>query len=236
MPVLLKYFEDVQPYHLIADIGSGTGLFAERIFEARQLKNPICCVDPSPEMQEIAKLRKGVYAVMKTVEGFLDGLKADQFFHKMLCVGSFHHFSQPAEVLKGLRSHLLPGGELLVVGVDASTQLPLFTKAEEKNRNIIDSYSEECISPLLGEADFKVEVLKEKATWILKKSMWYEMLRGRFLSSLSQLSDEEIEEGIIEMEKGNFKNLKLHDDFEIPFTHIVFRATKPAAEKMPTSE
>ena len=41
MAALWKYVDDVKPNHEVADIGSGTGFFAERIFEVRHLQNPI---------------------------------------------------------------------------------------------------------------------------------------------------------------------------------------------------
>ena len=44
--VLLKYFNG-QPHHTVVDIGSLTGLNAERLFQRSELQNPVWCVDPS---------------------------------------------------------------------------------------------------------------------------------------------------------------------------------------------
>lgn len=223
----MKYLNGVQAQHVVVDIGSGTGFFAEKIFEARQLKKRIWCVDPSPEMQTVAKQRKGVYAVRKTAEEFVDDLEVDQLFDRVLCLSSLHHFSRPVEVLKGLRAHLHPSGELLVVRAGKSTRLPHFSKAEQNYRDIVENYSKERITAMLREADFEIEVSEEKIIWIVKKSRWYEMLRGRFQSTLHEFTDEEIEEGIVELENGKLKGLKLDDDVEILYIYLVFRATKP---------
>ena len=69
--VLIKYF-GVQPHHTVVDIGSGTGFLAERLFERSELKTPVWCVDPSAEMQEEAKKKKGVFPVQKNADEFLD--------------------------------------------------------------------------------------------------------------------------------------------------------------------
>ena len=227
MPAVLRHMDDLQPDHLLADIGSGTGFVAERLFEARQLKHPIWCVDPCPEMQAVAEQRKGVYAVEKTAEEFVQDLSADQFFDKMLCIMCIHHFSQPVEILKGLRAHLHSGGQLLIFVIGKSTRLPVFSKAEETFRGIAKTYKKEGITATLREANFAVEVVEEKLNYIVKKSLWYDMLRGRVYSNLRKLSDEEIEDGIIELEKGKLKGLSLDDDVEIPNTLFVYRATKP---------
>lgn len=58
------------------------------------------------------------------------------------------------------------------------------------------------------------------------------MLRGRFNSNLKELTDQEIEEGIEELERGKLKDLKPEDDISISGTLHVFIATKksnPAA-------
>jgi len=69
IPLLMKSL-DLKPHYIVADIGSGTGLIAENIFESFGLGNPVWCVDPSKEMQDLARKRKGIYPVQKTAEEF----------------------------------------------------------------------------------------------------------------------------------------------------------------------
>ena len=225
MASLWKYVDDVKPDHVVADIGSGTGFFAEKIFEARHLKNPIWCVDPSPEMQILAKERKGVYSVTKTAGEFLDNLEFNQVFDKVLCIGSMHHFTQPVKIFRGLKAHLRTGGELLVVNADVSTSFPFFIKAENAFGEVIEKFSKERVTAMLREANFQVEVSEEKVLLGMEKSQWYKMLRGRFHSSLSEFTDKEIEDGIDELEEGKLKGLSLHDDVLIHYSYMVFRAT-----------
>ena len=226
MASLWKYVDDVKPDHVVADIGSGTGFFAEKIFEARHLKNPIWCVDPSPEMQIVAKERKGVYTVTKTADEFLENLETNQVFDKVLCICSMHNFTQPVKIFRGLRAHLRTGGELLVVRAGVSTSFPFFIKAENAFGEVMEKFSKERVTAMLREANFQVEVSKEKVLLQgMEKSRWYKMLRGRFQSCMSEFTDKEIEDGIGELEKGKLKGLSLHDDVQIHYSYMVFRAT-----------
>ena len=55
-------------------------------------------------------------------------------------------------------------------------------------------------SACLRLAKFEVEVTEQNIDFNVTKSKWYDMLRGRFISGLTELTDEEIEEGIDEPE------------------------------------
>jgi len=225
MNALLKYFDDVQPKHVVADIGSGTGFFAERLYEERHLTNPIWCVDPSPEMQAIAKKRRGVYPITMTAEQFVHGFKTEKFFDKVLCISCIHHFTEPLEILRGLKVSLRPRGTLLVVNIGKSSNLPLFTNAEKSFGAFLSSFKER-ITAMLQKADFEVEVSEEKIYVGLKKSQWYEMLRGRFTSNLNEFTDEEIEDGIRGLETGRLKGLCLEDEVKLHYSFDILKATK----------
>jgi len=52
-------------------------------------------VDPSAEMQEVARKREGTYPVQKTAEEFFPDSKISQCFDTILAVFSTHHFVSP---------------------------------------------------------------------------------------------------------------------------------------------
>ena len=79
---------------------------------------------------------------------------------------------------------------------------------------------------MLRKANFEVEVSEEKIYVGLKKSRWYEMLRGRFQSTLSEFTDEEIEDGINELETGKLKGLCLEDEVKLHYSYDILKATK----------
>ena len=220
---MLKYF-DIQSDHKIVDIASGTSDLAERLQKTFQLKNNLWCVEPSPEMQQVAKKKNGVYAVEKTAEEFLSELNEDQLFDRAICIGAAHHFTDPVKTYKGIEAFLSPGGVFWVVQVGEYIY-PWFTRSGINIKAFVGRRKEGTAS-LLRAANFDVEVSEEKIDYYVKKSQWYEMLRDRFHSSLRQLSDEEIEEGIGELENGKLKDMKLSDDVCMTCILLIFTAKK----------
>lgn len=91
---------DLQPDHVVVDVGGGTGYSAEEIFKIAGLKNPIICVDPSAEMLEKANGRKGVVRVFKTAEEFFDDVSLCRTLDRVLFKGCIHHLQEPLPVLK----------------------------------------------------------------------------------------------------------------------------------------
>ncbi|XP_078342642.1 uncharacterized protein LOC144628413 [Oculina patagonica] len=175
-------------------------------------------------MQEVAKKKKGVFPIQKTADEFLDGLNKDQRFDRAFCIGAAHHFSDPIKIYRGVEAFLSPGGVFLVVQV-SEYFYPLFTKSANRISTFVSERKENTAS-LLRLANFDVEVSEEKIEYSVTKSQWYDTVRGRFHSTLRELSDEEIEEGIDELEKGKLKGLKLDDDVSMSCKLLIFTAKK----------
>ncbi|KAJ7394686.1 hypothetical protein OS493_000511 [Desmophyllum pertusum] len=222
---LLKYC-DVQPDHSVVDIGSGTGCLAEQVFEKFQLNNPIWCVEPCAEMQEIAKKRKGVLPIQKTADEFFkDFVDSHQRFDRAICTGAAHHFGDPVKIYRSVESCLSPGGVLVVELMSDASDTPFFTRAENANNSSLVGLKENTCA-WLRLANFDVEVLEERIDYSVTKSKWYDMLRGRFYSSLRELNDVEIEQGIDELERGKLTDLKLQDHIHISCMLLIFIAKK----------
>lgn len=222
--VLLKYF-NVQPHHTVIDIGSGTGFLAERLFSRSELKTPVWCVDPSAAMQEEAKKKEGVFPVQKSADEFLDEcVVVDQCFDRAMCVATPHHFVDAVKIFRCVESILSPGGVFLVMEAGEFT-FPWFTKVENRMGAFFGE-RKEITSAFLRLAKFEVEVTEENIDFSVTKSKWYDMLRGRFISGLTELTDEEIEEGIDELQRVKLKDLKPQDDISISCTLLVFIARK----------
>ncbi|KAJ7365782.1 hypothetical protein OS493_002500 [Desmophyllum pertusum] len=221
IPVLMKYL-DLKPSHIVADIGSGTGFIAEQLYQLSGLTNPVWCVDPSAEMQEVAGKRKGLYPVQKTAEEFFSDpeINHNQVFDRVICAASSHHFVDPVAVYKGIVRSLRPGGFFIQVNI-VDVNHPVFKTAE----NVIGKYSKNAakeIQPrLLQEMNLQAKISHQEVTsptMAVSKSKLYEIYRGRCVSRLYQLSDEQIEEIIKELENEILKDVK--DDDRINYNYV----------------
>ena len=182
-------------------------------------------MDPSAEMQEEAKRKKGVFPIQKNADEFLSELDKDQHFDRALCIAAAHHFSDPVKIFRSVEAFLSPGGVFLVVQGLGRAASPMFKKAGNFGHDCLSELKENT-SLWLQSTNFDVEVSEEKVTYSLTKSQWYDMLRGRFLSYLRELSDEEIEEGIDELENEKLKDFKLSDEINTSAKVIIFTARK----------
>ena len=222
---------DLKPGHVVADIGSGTGAIATELFELSGLENPIWCVDPSVEMQQVARQKKGVYTVLKTAEEFFSDPQTRESFDRVIAVISAHHFVNPGAVFKGILRSLRPGGIFFLV-TTLKISLPFIKSAEKTVSQSLEQEQESHFSFLTNlNASISQQEFSYSAS--VTKSKLYEMLRGRFVSMLNQFSDDQIEEGISKFENWMFKDLPKDDDlFNFDHTLLVIRADKTKLTKL----
>lgn len=130
----------VEPDHVVADIGAGTGYFAfpiaERIPEGRML-----AVDIQPEMLSIIEERKQERGVdnVETIQGTVTdpGLPAGEV-DLIYIVDAYHEFSHPREMGQAMFEALRPGGQLILLEYRAEDPTvpikPLHKMTEEQAR------------------------------------------------------------------------------------------------------
>lgn len=191
---------DLKPQHNVVDIGSGTGFIAASLFKLSRLENPVWCVDPSAEMQEVARKRKGIYPVQKTAEEFFSDPKLSQCFDRIVAVFSIHHVVDPVEVYKGIVRSLRPGGIFLQF-ITMKDGHPIFKSSTKILGTYFDVVRES--QKLLREidcADIRISEDEVTFTEAMTKSNLYDSLRRRYSSELNHLTDEQIEERIKQLE------------------------------------
>ena len=209
LPLLMKTL-DLKPHHIVADIGSGNGSIAENIFDSFALNNPVWCVDPSKEMQEVARKREGTFPVQKTAEEFFSDPKISQCFDTILAVFSTHHFVDPNTVYEGIFRSLRPRGSFVQFD-SVSHHHPIFKMAANGLSSYFQKVSER--KQFFREIKFQGKLSQEEVSfaWSLTKSKLYEMFRRRYVSTFHQFSDEQIEAGIKELESEALKDVKEED-------------------------
>ena len=192
---------DLKPEYLVADIGSGTGAIAKELFESSGLQNPILCVDPSVEMQEIAGQKKGVNSILKTAEEYFSNPQISEMFDRVIATISAHHFVNADAVFEGILCSLRPGGFFLQFNAIKST-LPSFKSAKMLLSQCFERESEvrDLLQRKIG-LNAKISEKEFSFSAEIKKSKLYERYRCRFVSLFEKLSDDQIEEGINELDR-----------------------------------
>ncbi|WAU79988.1 class I SAM-dependent methyltransferase [Streptomyces sp. Qhu-G9] len=189
------------PTDRIADIGSGTGLFAKEVARQVQPRRPLLCVDPSEAMLRWLGTPPppDLTPVVASAEDIAEGrahLPYEQL-DAMWLKESVHHVADPARTLQGLSDQLAPGGRLLVVMLPATIQYPLFSAA-------LDRFEELQPAPAAIERHLRAAGLQAELTHVehelrIGRDKYLGMVRARYMSLLSTFSDSEIEKGVEEM-------------------------------------
>ena len=202
----------LKPDDVLVDIGGGTGWMTHRLWKAAGLKEPALCVDPSAAMLEKAKEREGVTPVLATAEQFFSS-PSQVPFNKVLFSGSFHHIPNQKAMLHEMAKRLPVGGCCLIVSrtyLPAFLSQPVYLKDEEQ-------------VALLRDAGLEVSTERQCITSNLSKTQWYSMIRGRFLSSLENFTDRQIEEEIEALEKNKLQGV---DSVTLEINYLLFSAWK----------
>ena len=186
---------------IVVDIGGGTGKLAHAIYKEAGLKRNVLCVDPSKSMLRLACQTEGISPLRGTAEEFFRN-KENYAFDKALLVSCIHHFPETASMFKNWAQWLPPGSLCFILTRPPKTTLPFFRKALplfEKSCADIPAMVE-CLR-LLG---LTVDVSEEISMLNMSKHRWYAMLRTKYMSNLDALTDQDIEEGIVELERERF--------------------------------
>ena len=108
---------NLDPDHVVADIGAGTGYFSFRI--ANQVPDgKVLAVDIQPEMLAMIESRKQEEGV-NNIEGILGQIDNPNLppdsIDAAIMVDAYHEFSHPYEMIKGIYEALKPGGRIFLL-------------------------------------------------------------------------------------------------------------------------
>lgn len=187
---------------LLVDLGCGTGMYSLDLLKQVSLKQAVICVDPYPEM--LAKI-PGDAPIKRMV---MDGLKLSKqpgSYDKILIKETVHHISERDELFANLYERLTPGGILLLVHVPPNVQYPLFQKALDRCLNWHADPDE--LARQLRHAGFRVERDDIGFPHAIPKEQYFKMVKGCYMSALTSLSEDELRDGLAEMEQ-KYKDLK----------------------------
>ena len=107
----------LQPDHVVADIGAGTGYFSFPI-AARVPEGKVLAVDIQPEMLDIIRARQagGAAQNVEPVLGAVDDIRLPPAsVDLILMVDAYHEFEYPLEMGQSMALALKPGGQLVLI-------------------------------------------------------------------------------------------------------------------------
>lgn len=216
--VISHILSDLQlsPDDILADVGGGTGSFTSRLVSEGGLQNAYC-VEPSAPMCDEASKFSNITAICTDAHGFLE---QNIPFTKMLLKEVIHHVTDRETFWHNTYNTLPRGGKLLIITRPQRIAFPFFDAAKEAFAR--NQPPHEVLEAELEGSGFKISTSHRSHTFTLPKESWYEMLRHRFMSDLGVFGDQEIEQGIIEIEsRYEGETIDIID-------HLIFiTATKP---------
>jgi len=192
---------------IFVDVGGGTGVFTNLINE-KFLPKATYCVEPEKSMCNIAEEYSNFKTICSDAFFFVNELKYE--YTKILFKEVVHHIDNRKKLWNDIFNSINKNGRILIYTRPQNIKFPLFKKAKEeffKNQPHYDLIVNE-----LENVGFRVEVSLESFTFELSKEEWYDMLKAKFMSDLSVFSDEEILEGINELENNNQSNTYTLED------------------------
>ena len=200
--VIIKLM-DIKRDDRMVDLGAGTCKTAGMVAKLADLKYPVLCVDPVQEMLDVAKKNnvQNIETLCSTAEDFA---RQDMKYDKILIKGAVHHFpvNKMREIFTGIKKQLNDKGVILInkTGANRTGGMPFFKKGIQTRSNMQGGLTE-LLENLLADLGFHVEkqIFEDDAT--ITKNEAIESIKNRSLSVLSALSDEDIEEGIEEVER-----------------------------------
>ena len=138
MPDAVVENMNLEPDHVVADIGAGSGYFSFRI-AAKVPDGKVLAVDIQPEMLQLIEGQMGEQEV-SNIEGVLGAVDNPNLpansIDAAIMVDAYHEFSHPFEMIDGIYQALKPGGRIFLLeyrGEDPSVPIrPLHKITEEQ--------------------------------------------------------------------------------------------------------
>lgn len=192
------------------DLGGGSGLIAEMVYQRVKPENPVLCADPCEEMLKDAKERNGVN-ILKA-DDILFSTNDEIVYNKLLIKEAIHHFKDRMRTFKNLYHQLKDGGRVLLITRPQKTDFPFFEKGHDAFKE--SQPPENMIIDQMKNAGFEVTRYIYPFLITMSKIRWFYMLKNRFMSHLYQISDSELENGIKELEEKFFRQetLRFNDN------------------------
>merc|ERR1711971_85951 len=203
---MVEKYLDLKSTSRLVDLGAGSGAFASLLWTRAGLTHHVTCVEPSQEMLDLGANTPGLNLVCQGAEEWAsdDSGQVDRVLIKY----AVHHFDRKRmiETFEGIRQKLAPDGMVLIVrGTADNIQNNAFPevikKIKQEETRALPSTSIVTMLERAGFKEVKLHVQGLPVQW--SKEEWFEGFRRRDTSAFSHLSDEQIEEAVLEVDAKN---------------------------------
>ena len=176
-------------------------------------------------MLRVAEAREGVQPYLAAADSFFQ-LQANHDtqskYNKILINECAHLFPNTLETFRKAHSYLPDDGLLLLIQRSTVCTFPMWKALKENFAPV----SVDTFRSYLEKAGFNVTVTVECGVTMMSKCDWYDKLRRRIFTALHEFTDDQIEEGLQELDKGWFAGKEESDAVEITDNLAYFTATK----------
>ena len=215
---IIKHHVPLKKTDQILDIGGGTGIYLQLLRREFDMEKPGVCIDPSLKMLQVAMKRDGIIPIHSTAGEFLAA--PNYPLDIVMMIGCVHHFQDPAAIFSNLAKYMSDEGTCIIARHCPPTSI-FFSAFRDK----WTPYDDKKLCKIIDSNNLNHKIFMWKKPVELSKLSWYKSLRGRYASCLSLLTDEEIEEGIRELE-GKFGAEEI---FKLDIDIVVIIVTKRKA-------
>ncbi len=142
----------------VLDCSAGTGLLAQEIIDKFGMPHRLVLNDPSPKMQERAKYRLRYQKKVEFTSYFSEELPFDEnTFTQIICLNSFHYYTDQRRVLKNFNNVLKPDGTLWMLDWNRTGSFKIANKfIDWLSPENINSRTLDELKPLLSDYDFEI--------------------------------------------------------------------------------
>jgi cyclopropane fatty-acyl-phospholipid synthase-like methyltransferase len=195
---------------VLADIGSGTGEMI-KLLSGRAIFRKFLAVEPCASMLDHVENDYSTPIEKLCLDGETFSQLENIRYDTSIMFSVIHHFQESVlpKFLRGVYSQTNPGGTVLVTTRDPPCA-PVSTNSSTLPwpvwPDLINVFAENDpswdLQETMRQAGFN-DVTCVKRSYgdvVIPRDMWLHMLRNRFLSIMAKLSDEEIEDGISQMD------------------------------------
>ncbi len=181
--VIVDFFESqlgLQKTMMIADVGSGTGLFSELLLKEDY---KVFCVEPNAEMRHYAELTLSRYPGFSSIDGRAEETRLPDHAIDFITVIQSFHWMNPTETKVEFRRILKSNGKIIIAWILAKQNTPFLHEYEEIRKTFGIDYKavERANENIL--IDFYDPHAIGKKIFHHSRSLDFENLKGQLISA-----------------------------------------------------